>query len=363
VKHADEFRRPEAVQGLVRQIVAESTRPAKFMEVCGTHTHSAARFGLPQMLPDPLRLLSGPGCPVCVTAPGEVDAMLDLAARPEVTLTTFGDMVRVPGHRGSLATARAHGAEVRVIYSPIQAVELARAEPGREIVFIGVGFETTAPTVAAAIREAAEQRLPNFSVLCCHKLIPPAMAILLSSDDVRLDGFLCPGHVSVIIGSEAYRPLAEQFHRPFVVAGFEPTDILLGLLALVRQVEAGRAEVENTYVRTVRPEGNPQARALMAEVFETADSLWRGLGKLPASGLQVRAELRDYDAAAKFGLVIEQGEEHEGCRCGEVLRGARRPQQCPSFGRACTPEDPLGPCMVSSEGACSAAYRYGERNG
>lgn len=360
MRYTDEFRQPEAVTALAAQIRAASRRPAQLMEVCGTHTHSAGRMGLSQMLPEHLELLAGPGCPVCVTAPGEVDAMVSLALRPGVIIATFGDMVRVPGRKGSLAAARAQGADVRVVYSPMQAVALARAEPAAEVVFVGVGFETTAPAVAVAARVAAEEGLANFSVLCLHKLIPPAMTALMSSGEVRISGFLCPGHVSAIIGANAYRPIVEQFGRPCVVAGFEPADILLGILALVRQVEDGRAEVENAYRRTVRPDGNPAARAAVAQVFEIGDAWWRGLGLMPQSGLTFRSGYGRVDAAQRFDLPIEPGEEHQDCRCGEVLRGVRRAPQCPSFGRVCTPEAPLGPCMVSSEGACAAAYRYGK---
>ena len=334
-------------------------RPVQFMEVCGTHAHAAGRWGLRQLLPETVSLLSGPGCPVCVTPPGEIDWALELAERPDTTVASFGDMLRVPGSAGSLADRRAAGAQVQVVYSPLEAVDLARAQPQRQVVFIGVGFETTAPAVALAVRTAAHEHLDNFSLLCCHKLIPPAMRGLLESGEVRVDGFLCPGHVSAVLGLAPYQKLAEQYHAPCVVAGFEITDLLRGLRSLVRQVAEGRAEVENEYPRAVRPEGNPRARALVDEVFRVVDARWRGLGWLPLSGLALREAYAGLDAVRRFGLKPSEAGEHPLCHCGEVLRGVLRPHACEAFGTACTPEQPLGPCMVSSEGACAAEYRYG----
>jgi hydrogenase expression/formation protein HypD len=328
------------------------------MEVCGTHSHAVGRYGIKQLLPENVTLLSGPGCPVCVTPTGEIDAAIELAARPETIVTTFGDMLRVPGSRDSLADQRARGAQVQIIYSPMQALEIARKNPAREVVFLAVGFETTTPTVAIAVRHAAEQGLENFSILCSHKLIPPAMRLLLESGEVKLDGFLCPGHVSTIIGTAPYREIVEKYHAPCVIAGFEAHDIMKGLYALVRQVAEGRAEVENEYSRTVRPEGNPAARAAVDEVFETTDAVWRGIGLLPGSGLKLREKYARFDAQERFGLQPSGAGEHPLCHCGEVLRAVTRPVECEAFAVACTPEHPLGPCMVSSEGACAAAYRY-----
>ncbi len=333
----------------------------QFMEVCGTHAHAVGRFGIKQLLPPAVTLLSGPGCPVCVTPTEEIDWAIELAARPETIVTTFGDMLRVPGSDSSLAEQRAGGAAVQVVYSPMQALEIARRHPERQVTFIAVGFETTAPTVAVAVRTAAAEKLENLSILCSHKLIPPAMAFLLESGEVRLDGFLCPGHVSAVIGTTPYQAIVNKYRVPCVIAGFEAHDIVKGLLALVRQVAEGRVEVENEYSRTVRPEGNPAAQALVDEVFEVCDTTWRGLGLLPGSGLRLRVNYAQFDAKRRFGLQPHEVGEHPLCHCGEVLRAVLRPAECEAFATVCTPEQPLGPCMVSSEGACAAAYRY-ERN-
>lgn len=346
------------VEALAKQIRRVAKKPMQFMEVCGTHAHAVGRQGLRQLLPETLTLLSGPGCPVCVTAPGEVDRAIQLAERPEVTITTFGDMIRVPGSKHSLADLRAAGARVQVVYTPMQSLEIAAAEPNRHVVFVGVGFETTAPTIAATLQAAARQEVPNFSVICCHKLIPPAMRALLASGEVRIDGFLAPGHVSTILGLEPYRAVTEEFHVPCVVAGFEAHDVMRGLLALATQVKEKRAEVENVYPRTVREGGNAVARALMDEVFEVVDARWRGLGVLPKSGYALREKYAEFDAVRRFNLKPSDVGEHPLCHCGEVLRGVLRPPDCPAFGGACTPLHPLGPCMVSSEGACAASYRY-----
>ncbi len=333
-------------------------RPVTFMEVCGTHTMAVRRNGLPALFPETVRLISGPGCPVCVTPVGYVDHALALAKRPEITLTTFGDLIRVPGSHQSLEELRAQGASVEVVYSPLDALALARRRPDRQVVFLGVGFETTAPTVAAAIRQAKKEGLENFSVLGAHKVIPPAMELLSSADDLALDGFLCPGHVSTIIGTKAYDPIAKDHGLPCVVAGFEPLDILQGLVMLVAQIREGRSDVENQYRAVVRPEGNPRAMAVMEEVFEPADTIWRGLGTIPASGLEIRDEFSDYDAARRFEVDLPDPVEPKGCLCGEMLKGTKQPADCPLFGKACTPRRPVGACMVSSEGTCAAHYRY-----
>jgi hydrogenase expression/formation protein HypD len=303
-----------------------------------------------------VRLISGPGCPVCVTPQEEIDRFIALGGIDGVRLGTFGDMVRVPGTQRSLEQARAEGAEVLVVYSPMDAVEAAAREPEREVVFFGIGFETTAPGVALAILEAQRRGLGNFSVLCAHKLIPPAMMALLQSE-VMIDGFLCPGHVSVIIGSEAYRPVAEK-GKPCVVAGFEAVDVLQGVEMLVRQIGEGRAEVEVGYRRAVRPEGNRKAQDMMVRVFEVVDAGWRGLGVIPGSGLALREEFSEFDAARRFEVEVPPTKEPAGCRCGDVLRGAIEPSECGLFGKECTPRRPVGACMVSSEGACQAWYRY-----
>lgn len=350
---------------LVARLSAAAKRlaaPVQLMEVCGTHSHALGRHGLRQVLPEGVRLISGPGCPVCVTTGGQIEMALELARRG-VTVATFGDMMRVPAASGSLADARAKGADVRVVYSPHQALELAASDPSREVVFVAVGFETTAPAVASVAREAVAigadgAGLSNFSLLCLHKTIPTALAALVADPEVRVDGLLCPGHVSVIIGADAYRSLAEDSGVPCVVAGFEPEDILLGVAMLVEQLADGRAKVENAYPRAVTAAGNPVALGLMAKVFEAADAPWRGLGVIPGSGLALRGAYRRLEAAERYGLEHREVPEPAGCGCGDVLRGKLRPAECPLFARACTPERPVGPCMVSSEGACAAAYRY-----
>jgi hydrogenase expression/formation protein HypD len=337
-----------------------------FMEVCGTHTMAAARSGLRQLLPPNVRLISGPGCPVCVTPVGYVDHALALARQPAITICTFGDLVRVPGSAPShtagqdppsLGRARAAGADVRVVFSPLDALALARARPEREVVFLGVGFETTAPTLGAAVMRAADEGLANFSMLVAAKTIPETLEQLASSAELRLSGLLCPGHVSVVLGSEIYRPLAERHKLPCAIAGFEPVEILRGLASLVEQVSAGVARVDCCYA-PVRPQGNLKARAVLERAFVLVDSAWRGLGVIPRSGLALRPELRAHDAAARFAVELPEPVEPRGCRCGDVLRGVLDPVDCPLFGKLCTPECPQGACMVSSEGSCAARYQY-----
>ena len=344
-------------RALAEEIGEVADRPMTLMEVCGTHAHQFARYGLAQMIPTHVQLLSGPGCPVCVTSAGEIDAALELARQPGVTIATFGDMVRVPGSESTLAHERARGANVKVFFSPMEAVDLAEQTDG-EVVLLGVGFETTTPGVAVAVAEAKRRGLPNFSVMTAHKRLIPALAALMAAEDVSVHGLLAPGHVSTIIGAGAYREFVEQFHVPCVVAGFEPDQILRGVLALVRQLAEDRAEVENEYPGAVSEEGNLKALAAIDEVFEPTDSEWRGLGVIPGGGFGVREEYADLDALARFEIELPESREHPACRCGEVLRGAIRPPECSAFGAACTPEHPLGPCMVSSEGACAAVYKY-----
>ncbi len=347
----------------MRRLVDRIGRPVRFMEVCGTHTVSGFRSGLRSVLPPGVRLISGPGCPVCVTPVRYLDWVLALARRqPDILLTTFGDMMRVPGSAGTLEQVKAEGSSVRVVYSPQDALDVARQYPNRQVVFLGVGFETTAPTVAWTIREAAVRRVRNFRVACAHKTIPEAMAALLARG-AHLDGYLCPGHVSVIIGSDAYVPLSRTYHVPCVVSGFEPADMAEAVLLLLRQVAEGRAEVEVQYRRSVTPQGNPAAQAICREVFEPCRTLWRGLGWIPESGYRIREAFGEHDAR---GLLPEPEEaeaakDPAGCRCGEVLTGRIDPEACGLFGRLCTPERPVGPCMVSSEGTCAAHYKYGGR--
>ncbi len=352
----DELRSQSLVRGLAERLRAMDAPPATLMEVCGTHTVAIARHGLRQALPDGVRLISGPGCPVCVTPQEQIDLFIALGGVDGVTLATFGDMVRVPGTLKSLEQARAEGLDVLVVYSPMDAVEAAARHMDRQIVFFGIGFETTAPAVALAILEAERRRLGNFSVLCAHKLIPPALTALLDSD-IRVDGFICPGHVSVVIGSDAYLPVAAR-GKPCVVTGFEPADILAACGMLLRQLAEGRSAVEVEYSRAVRPEGNVKAQELLARVFKPADARWRGLGVIGGSGYEIADEFDAYDAARKFDIERPESVEPVGCRCGDVLRGAIDPPACPLFGRTCTPRKPVGSCMVSSEGACQAWFRY-----
>ena len=345
----------EELLRLAAALRAEARPDLTFMEVCGTHTMSIARYGLRQLLPTGMRLISGPGCPVCVTAMADLDRVVALARLPEVTLATFGDLIRVPASRTTLAAERAAGADVRVVYSPRDAVQIAADEPERQVVFAGIGFETTAPTVAASLLEARTRGLENFSVLSMHKTMPLPLRALLELGETPISGFLLPGHVSVITGTAGYEFLARDYGVAGVVAGFEPHDVLGALLRLVRQ-SAPAIEIE--YGRAVRPEGNVVARRLMEQVFEPGDAEWRGLGVIPGSGLALRAEYADADAALRFDVALEPPLEPFGCRCGEVLRGVTDPADCALFGARCTPEDPVGACMVSSEGACAARYRY-----
>jgi len=331
------------------------------MEVCGTHTMSIARSGIKAMLPDSIRLLSGPGCPVCVTPQRQIDQFIQLGGRPNTVLATFGDMLRVPGSNSNLEVERAKGADVRIVYSPLDAVELACGMPERELIFFGIGFETTAPAVALSILEAERRGLRNYYVLCAHKLIPPALAALASDPDINIHGFICPGHVSTIIGSRAYRTVARDYGIPCVVAGFEPLDILQAIYMLVDQVEQGRNQVENQYSRAVSPDGNRGAMRCIDHAFQLASSEWRGLGSIPASGLHIRREYRGFDASI---LVSEAPPNSDAesvgniCECGAILKGMKTPRECRAFGTACTPERPIGACMVSSEGACAAEFKY-----
>lgn len=355
----DAFRDPALCRSLLARLVAEATEPFRFMEVCGTHTVAIFQSGLRGLLPKTVTHVTGPGCPVCVTHESEVAAFLDLAGRDGVILATFGDLMRVPGPGGrTLKTAKADGARVEVVYSPVDALAVAEANPGRDVVFIGVGFETTAPAVAATIKLARERNLKNFRVLCFHKLVPPALAALLADPDINVDAFILPGHVSAIIGAAPYGFIAEKHRVPAVVTGFEPLDILSALLAIVEMRRDGAPAVRNAYTRVVADDGNPVARAVMDEVFAPADALWRGLGRIPQSGLVIRESFADFDAMRLPGVALREAPPLPGCRCGEVLKGKMAPNECPLFDKACTPATPVGPCMVSTEGGCAAYHKY-----
>lgn len=352
---------PALVQKQLHELERIIPRPLRLMEVCGTHTMALFESGLRHTLGDlGIELLSGPGCPVCVTSATDVDFALALAQLPGSALCTFGDMLRVPGSQASLADLRAQGADVRVVYSPLDAVELAQRHPELRVIFLGIGFETTAPSVAYSIKYAEQLDLSNYYVFVSHKLIPPALVILAEDPDLRLDGFICPGHVSVIIGARAYQPVAQRCAKPCVITGFEPLDLACGILAAVQQIAHGEARVENCYSRVVRDEGNLPAMALIAEVFAPADAEWRGLGVIPASGLALRKEYARFDARRLLPEFAPPPPNPAlaACRCGDVLKGLIHPDACSCFGVACTPERPLGACMVSQEGACRAYFRY-----
>lgn len=355
----DAFRDPALARELIERfggIVGD--RPIKLMEVCGTHTMSIGRYGFRSILPKSLQLLSGPGCPVCVTANRDIDHAIALARLDGTCIATFGDMMRVPGSTSSLAAEKSAGADVRIVYSPLDAVELAARNPELQVIFMGVGFETTAPLIAASIVAASERGLSNFSVLCLHKTTPAALRAIAGDPACAVDGFILPGHVSTITGTAPFRFLVDEFAIPGVVTGFEPVDILEGIALLAEMVVDGTPRIVNAYRRGARDEGNPVARQLCARVFEPADATWRGLGALPASGLRIRDDFAAFDAARRFPVDIEPTREPRGCRCGDILRGVMAPSACPLFGRACTPEHPVGPCMVSSEGSCAAYLRY-----
>jgi hydrogenase expression/formation protein HypD len=358
MKYMDEYRDGAVARALSEKIRDISTKRVRLMEICGTHTMAIFRHGIRSLLPETIELVSGPGCPVCVTAMEEIDRAVKLARTKGVIVTTFGDMIRVPGSVSSLQMEQAEGAIVKMVYSTFDALKIASENRDREVVFLGIGFETTAPTVAAAIQTAHAGGNNNFSVLSAHKLLPPAMNALLSGGSSIVDGFICPGHVTTIIGTSSYEKVVEQYHAPCVVTGFEPVDILQGILMLVEQLESGRAEVEIQYTRAVSPEGNPGARAIMEKVFEPCDAPWRGLGKIPGSGLAIRESYAAFDAGNRFDLEVPAAHEPPGCLCAQVLRGAATPPECKFFRNACTPGTPIGPCMVSSEGTCAAYFKY-----
>ena len=352
------FKDPKLARGLIETIHRLAPEHATLMEVCGTHTVAIARNGIRDLMPEGLRLASGPGCPVCVTCNRDIDTVIALVRIPNVTITTFGDMTRVPGSTSSLLAEQAAGRSVEIVYSPLDALAFAKAHPEREVVFVGVGFETTTPLVAMAIKRAKAMGLSNFTVFAAHKNMPGALELLVGDPTLELDALILPGHVSTIIGAEPYRFLAEKYGIPGVITGFEPVDVLQGIAMLVRQLHEGRAEIEIAYARGVMPEGNPVALAAIDEVFETCTATWRGLGDIPGSGYRIREEFADFDAVRRFEPDVEPTRDPKGCRCGDVLRARIAPNECPLFRTVCTPENPVGPCMVSSEGSCAAYYRY-----
>ncbi|MGD8702087.1 MAG: hydrogenase formation protein HypD [Desulfosarcina sp.] len=354
---SDTFHDPQIARNLAGRICENSRQSVRFMEVCGTHTVSIFRSGIRSLLPETISLLSGPGCPVCVTAQAEIDAFVSLTGQPDTIVATFGDLIRVPGSGSSLQREKAEGADVRIVYSTFDALEIARDNPDRRVVFLGVGFETTAPTVAAAILAADRQQLNNFSVFSAHKTVPPALEAL-THGEINIDGFLLPGHVSVIIGVEAYRPFFDAHRVPCVVAGFEPSDLLQAIAMLVDQVASGRPDLANAYPRAVSAAGNPKAVGVMEAVFKVVDAEWRGIGTIAASGLAIRDRYAAFDAVNVFNLKLEPAPEPTGCACGDILTGLKLPPQCPLYKKACNPMAPIGPCMVSSEGTCAAYYRY-----
>ncbi|MGD9118307.1 MAG: hydrogenase formation protein HypD [Dehalococcoidia bacterium] len=363
MKYITEFRNSELGEGLISRIQQRSKKKARFMEFCGGHTVTIFRYGIRQLLPPNIEMVSGPGCPICVTANADLDRAIALSKVPGVVIATFGDMLKVPGSYSSLEKAKAEGAEVRTVYSALDALDIAWANPKKSVVFLGIGFETTAPTIAASILQAEERGLKNYYVLSLHKVCPPVIKALLDSGEVELQGLVCPGHVSAVIGSHPWEFIANEYGIPCVVSGFEPLDILQCVEALVEQVEKGESHVEIAYKRGVKPEGNQMALKLMASVFEPAPARWRGMGEIAGSGLKIREEYKSFDAEVVFDIKTGPAVEHEGCICGEILRGVKTPADCKLFGKACTTANPIGPCMVSAEGSCSAYYLYGGARG
>ena len=357
LKYIDEYRNKEIAQNILWQIKNISQKKINLMEVCGTHTVSIFRNDIRKILPPNINLISGPGCPVCVTPIQYIDEIIAFSRKDNFIITTFGDMIRVPGSNSTLEKEKANGSDIRIVYSTLDALKIAYDNPFKNVVFMGVGFETTSPTIASVILKAKEEKINNFSVLCVAKIMPPAMKSLLDAEEVNIDGFICPGHVSAIIGSKPYSFIASQYNIPCVISGFEPLDILQTIFMLVKQIEKNKAKVEIQYKRIVKPEGNKIALEKINRVFKIVDSEWRGMGKIPLSGLEIRDKYEQFNAR-KFSISVERAKEISGCRCGEVLRGIIIPPECPLFGKICTPEDPKGACMVSSEGTCAAYYKY-----
>lgn len=358
MKYIDEYRDAHAAERLAAEITRSCTKRWTLMEVCGGQTHAIVKFGIDTLLPERINLVHGPGCPVCVTPLELIDKAIQIASQPGVIFCSFGDMLRVPGSETDLFSVKANGGEVRIVYSPLDAVRIARERPDREVVFFAVGFETTAPANALAVVQARAQQLRNFSILVSHVLVPPAMEAILSSPSNRVQGFLAAGHVCAVMGFNEYFPIAKKHRVPVVVTGFEPVDILQGILLCVRQLEAGRAEVQNQYARAVRQEGNLPAQKLMKDVFRIIPRKWRGIGVIPQSGFGLAEAFASYDAETRFNVASHHADESPDCISGTILQGLKKPEECPAFGRTCTPEHPLGATMVSSEGACAAYYRY-----
>lgn len=363
MKYIEEFRDPHTAQALFRQIEKLSQkleRDIKIMEICGGHTHSIFKYGIEELLPKNIELIHGPGCPVCVMPKGRLDDAIYISHNPNVIFTTFGDTMRVPGSKHSLLQAKAQGADIRMVYSPLDSLQIAKDNLDKEVVFFAIGFETTAPSTALTILQAAAQEITNFSMFSNHVLVIPALQALLENPDLQLDGFVGPGHVSMVIGTEAYQFISQQYYKPIVVSGFEPLDILQSIWMVLQQLLENRCEVENQYTRFVHKKGNQNALNAMQQVFETREKFaWRGLGEIPYSGLKIRQEYSQFDAEVKFIIPNCQVADHKACQCGEILKGVLKPWQCKVFGTACTPENPIGTCMVSSEGACAAYYKYG----
>ncbi len=362
MKFIDEYRRSDLVKKLTDRIHRHSTRPIRLMEFCGGHTVSIFRHGIRQLLPETIEMLSGPGCPVCVTANVDLDRVIALAHLPDVIITSFGDMVRVPGSYSSLQVAKAEGCDVRVVYSVLDALYIARENPEKSVIFIGIGFETTAPTIAAAVLQAEQEGINNFFLLPLHKLCPPVMKTILDLGEIRLNGIICPGHVSSIIGSFPYQFIPDSYDIACVISGFEPLDILLSIDMLVEQIEREEYKVEIAYRRGVKPEGNTQALKLMDNVFEVSTADWRGIGTVPTSGLKLKKNYQRFNAETNFPINLGPVRETKGCLCGSILRGVKTPLDCNLFRNTCTPEHPVGPCMVSSEGSCATYYHYGDTN-
>ena len=358
LKYVDEFRDAELARELIKRIGTVSKSPLRLMEVCGTHTMAIFRHGIRSVLPDGITLLSGPGCPVCVTAQKDIDAYVTFSKMKDVIVTTFGDLMKVPGTGSTLAKEKAVGADVRIVYSIFDAINIAKENPAKEVVFCAVGFETTIPTIAASLLTAQAESVPNFSIYAANKLTPPALAALMEAEGVEIDGFILPGHVSVITGTNAYRGTFEKYDIPSVITGFEPVDVLKGVLELVEQNETGKPDLVNAYPRAVSDRKKEKAKAIMNQVFELSVATWRGIGEIPNSGMSLRESFREFDAASKFGIQMPDVPEPRGCECGEILMGLKTPEACKLYKKVCTPMSPVGPCMVSSEGACAAYYKY-----
>jgi len=363
MKYVDEFREPRKADALLRaieELCQQLEKPIKIMEVCGGHTHSIFKYGIEDVLPEAIELIHGPGCPVCVMPKGKLDDAISISQNPNVIFTTFGDAMRVPGSTTTLLQAKAQGADIRMVYSPLDSLQIAKDNPDQEVVFFALGFETTAPSTALTILQAESEKIHNFSMFCNHVLVIPALEALLDNPDLQLDGFIGPGHVSMVIGTEPYQFISQQYQKPIVISGFEPLDIIQSVWMLLQQIVEKRCAVENQYNRLVEEAGNSVAIAAMDQVFEVRESFeWRGLDEIPNSAFQMRPEYAEFDAEVKFTIPNLKVADHKACQCGEILKGVLKPWQCKVFGTACTPETPIGTCMVSSEGACSAYYKYG----